>query len=78
MDDDEEAVFAALLRALYNDRVGCGDHYFVVGLHERDPLAPVLSEYRSIPAAGRLFVVKFGESPVALDGRVPYVEMAFV
>ena len=47
VDDDELAVFRALLRALYNDHVGGGHHYFVLGLHERDPLVP---RWRTTPS----------------------------
>ena len=78
VENDDPALFRGLLRFAYNALRKGPWHYAIAGLHERDPLAPVLSEYRSIPAAGRLFVVKFGGLPVALDGRVPYVEMAFV
>jgi hypothetical protein len=81
VDDDDQAVFAALLRALYNDRVGRGDHYFVVGLHERDPLVAALDGYALTPFAGRLFAVHFedgDETWRGLDGRVPYVELAML
>jgi hypothetical protein len=66
---------------VYNDRLGRGYHYFVVGLHERDPLAAALADYALTPFAGRLFVVHFedGEEPWRrLDGRVPYVELAML
>lgn len=81
IDDDALAVFRALLRALYNDHVGGGYHYFVVGLHEHDPLRPALDEYTLTPFAGRLFVVHFADGEDAwrrLDGRVPYVELAML
>ncbi|HEV8254342.1 MAG TPA: hypothetical protein VGQ78_06280, partial [Vicinamibacteria bacterium] len=81
VDDDALDVFRALLRAVYNDRLGRGYHYFVVGLHERDPLAAALADYALTPFAGRLFVVHFedGEEPWRrLDGRVPYVELAML
>ncbi len=81
VDNDERPVFAALLRALYNDHVGRGDHYFVVGLHERDPLVAALGDYALTPFAGRLFAVHFedgDETWRGLDGRVPYVELAML
>jgi len=37
----------------------------------------VLSEFRSVPAAGRLFAVHYPEDPLAIDAaarRVPCVE----
>ena len=81
VDGDELTVFRALLRALYNDHVGSAHHYFVIGLHERDPLVAALADYTLTPFAGRLFVVHFedGEPDFrALDGRVPYVELAML
>ena len=79
VDDDDMTVWRALLRALYNDAIGGEFSYFVVGLHERDPLASVLEDYSAVPFAGRLFCVCFedGEQTYrALDWRVPYVEVA--
>jgi hypothetical protein len=70
-----------LLRALYNDHVGGAYHYFVIGLHEHDPLRPALDDYTLTPFAGRLFVVHFEDGEAdwrALDGRVPYVELAML
>jgi hypothetical protein len=51
--------------------------FAIAALHEADPLAAVLSEFRCIPAAGRLFVVHYPEDPLAMDPavrRVPCVE----
>ena len=81
VDGDALDVFRALLRALYNDHVGGAYHYFVIGLHERDPLRPALADYTLTPFAGRLFVVHFADGEEAwrgLDGRVPYVELAML
>jgi hypothetical protein len=78
VEQDDPQLFRALLRFAYNALRGGPWHYAIAGLHERDPLAPLLGEYRSIAAAGRIFVVTFDDAPAALDGRIPYVEMAFV
>ena len=81
IDDDAPLVFRALLRALYNDHVGGAYHYFVLGLHERDPLVGALDDYTLTPFAGRLFVVHFADGEEdwrRLDGRVPYVELAML
>jgi hypothetical protein len=81
VDDDDLNVFRALLRQLYNDHLGGGYHYFVVGLHEQDPLTPALSDYVQTPFAARLFVVRFAngaESFAALDDRPPYIELALL
>lgn len=52
-------------------------HYAIAGLHEADPLAAVLQDYRRVAAAGRLFVVHYPEAAervTALDSRIPYIE----
>ncbi|HSE01156.1 MAG TPA: hypothetical protein VLB72_10530 [Burkholderiales bacterium] len=52
-------------------------HYAIAGLHESDPLAEVLSEFRAIPAAGRMFVAHFPDEPLAVEAatrRIPYLE----
>lgn len=72
-------ILRALLRRLYNDAVGGSHRHFVVGLHERDPLAGALADYRCAPYRGRLFCAHFedGEDAFrALDGRIPHVELA--
>ena len=79
VDEDDVEVFRALLRQLYNDHIGSGYAYFLIGLHERDPLAPALDDYTLTPFAGRLFAVHYPDGAAvfeSLDGRVPYVELA--
>lgn len=81
VDDDDLQVFRTLLRRLYNDNVGEGYNYFVVGLHERDPLAAALSDYVLTRFTARLFVVHFDDGAELfknLDGRVPYIELAML
>jgi hypothetical protein len=74
---DDTAAFAALLRKAYNDAIGTYLTHFVVGLHEDDSRAAVLKSYPRTAFAGRLFAVTLDEPP-NLDGRVPYVEAAFL
>jgi hypothetical protein len=74
--DDNEA-FAALMRRAYNDAVGGDCTHVVVGLHECDPRVAVLNGYAHTPFAGQLFAVTL-DGPPELDGRVPYVEAAFL
>jgi hypothetical protein len=79
--DNDPQIFRALLRHLYRDRRRGEWHYFIVGLHEGDPLAEVLGDYRRIDAGGHLFVLHYREDRAAfdrLDGRVPYLEMATI
>ena len=78
---DDPSIFRALLDQLYDDR-RLGDwHYFIAGLHENHPLACVLNEYRSIKAAGHLFIVHYLEDEPffkQLDQRIPHIEMGAV
>jgi hypothetical protein len=80
--DNDVTIFRALLRFAYNELRTGPWHYAIAGLHDSDPLATVLEEYRGIPTAGLLYRVNFGsdasrESPqIELDSRIPYVEMA--
>jgi hypothetical protein len=73
--NDELPVFKALLRFAYNQLRSGPWHYAIAGLHENDPLAPALQDYRAIPAAGLLYQVDFNQ-PFALSNQIPYIEMA--
>lgn len=79
--DNNAAVFRGLLRHAYNELRAGPWHYGIASLHERDPLAAVLSDYRRIDASGLLFVVHYprdGDPADVLDARPPYVDMALV
>lgn len=81
VQDDDIALLRALLRHAYRALCSGPWHYAILGLHEQDPLAPLLQAYRSIPAAGLLFRVEFDAPGGALstrtpDARIPYIEMA--
>ncbi|WP_294052377.1 hypothetical protein [Thiolapillus sp.] len=81
VEHDDPAVFRMLLSHLYGQRRKGSWHYFIAGLHERNPLAQVLKEYRQIPAAGHLFAVHYPEDEahyLALDERVPHIEIGAV
>jgi hypothetical protein len=81
IEDNNPEIFRGLLRTLYRDCHRGSWHYFIAGLHENDPLATVLKEYRRIEAAGRLFVIYYPDGEALfhqLDGRVPYLEIAAV
>jgi len=72
-------VFRGLMRHAYNALRTGPWHYAILGLHERDPLAAVFSDYRCIDAAGQLFVVHYpedGDPMNGFDARMPGVEMA--
>ena len=79
IDDDDLAVFRGLLRELYNENIGAGYDYFLLGLHEEDPLCVALKEFHLTPFSARLFAVHFADGAAlfeSLNGAVPYVEIA--
>lgn len=77
-ENNDVPLLRCLLRGAYNALRGGPWHYAIAGLHELDPLASVLGEYRRFHAAGRLFTVHYpqpGERFTPPRG-VPYVEAA--
>jgi hypothetical protein len=77
VENDDATLFHCLLRTACNELRRGPWHYAVAGLHERDPLARVLGEYRRIDASGRLFTVHYPEAEScvsALQPRVPFME----
>ncbi len=77
--------FRKILRSIHNHVGGvgledgrCSDiDFLIIGLHEDDPRAAVLSEFRTTPFSGRLFAVTF-DAPLPFDGRTPFVEAALL
>lgn len=81
MLDDDFALWRGLLRHAYRALRTGPWHYAITPLHEKDPMAAALREYRAIHAAGRVYAVHYAEGAAAvsrLDGRVPYVDLARV
>ncbi len=77
--DDDLGLWRALLRHAYRElRRGPWQHA-IVSLHEDDPLAAALAHYRAIRAAGRLYVVHYGDGDAAvaaLDRRTPCLDLS--
>lgn len=75
--DDDLRLGRALLRAAYRAARPGPWHYAIAGLHERDPLAPLLAEYRRIDAAGSVYLVHFPDDAASVpapDRGVPWLE----
>jgi hypothetical protein len=75
--DDDKDIFAALLARLMQHYKG-GHRMLMAGLHERDPLLPVLRRYRHFAYDSRLYVACWDDGEAcfkALDERVPYLEL---
>jgi hypothetical protein len=77
--DDDLALWRALLRHAYRDLRHGPWHHAIVSLHEDDPLAAALADYRAIRAAGRIYVVHYGDGAAAvaaLDRRIPCLDLS--
>jgi hypothetical protein len=76
-EGNDVALFRFLLRAAHETLRRGPWSFAIAALHEADPLAQALGELRSIPAAGRLYVAHYPESPLAIDPparRIPCLE----
>ena len=78
VQNDNLAVFRALLRQAYRSSHGTGLHYLIGAFHERYSLRPAFADYAGIPSGGQLFTVQFDGEPYPLDGRVPYIDAAAI
>ena len=76
--DDDPNLGSALLEAMRNRAAGGPWTYLLVGLHEADPLLPLVQRDQAACYTTHLFVACWtdGEGGRArLDGRVPYLEL---
>ena len=79
IDFNNVEIFRSMLRTLYNDSIGMGYSYFLIGLHADDPLLKVAREYNRIVYKSRAFIVYWEDGEKFyrdLDNRVPYLEIA--
>jgi len=75
--DDDKDIFRFLIQHLCDAKRQGNWHYFVCGLHEKNPLTEVLSEYNKFDASGQLYSVCFdGSEETVLDNRIPHLEIA--
>jgi hypothetical protein len=76
--DNNPDVFAALV-AQTIERHRSRHAFMIAGLHERDPLLPILRRYRHRRYLSRVYVVHWQDGAArfrALDQRIPYLELA--
>jgi hypothetical protein len=82
VDGDDPAVFAALLRALYNHSFEQRFSYFMIGLAEANPLRKVVELYRPLTYVSQLYLVAWEDGePAAASvdaGLIPAVEIAIL
>jgi len=72
-------IFRQLMAHIYNDRRAGNWHYLIPGIHEDDPLAEVLDDYRRIEAHGNVYLVQYdnaGDTQLPLDNRLLHIEAA--
>jgi hypothetical protein len=82
VDGDSGAVFAALLRAVYNHAALRRHRYLTLCLGESDPWRAVLRRYRTFPYPSELYLAAWEQEGQAaadrVDGRLPGVEAALL
>ncbi len=79
VDGDDPAIFAALLRAVYNRAVRRGCRFLTIGLGEADPLRSALSGYRATTYFSDLHLAAWEDGEAAasqVDGRPSDPEIA--
>jgi hypothetical protein len=77
VDEDDPAVFVALLGELRRQHAGGPWSHVLVGLHERDPLLPVARCLETACYTTLLYLAAWQDGDtarLALDGRPPYLE----
>jgi hypothetical protein len=82
VDQDDPQIFAALLRAAYNETARRGFNYFMIGLSEASPLRPVLTRnYLHMPYPSQIYGMTWEDGAAAwarVDGRAPGLEIALL
>ena len=66
IDNDDPALFAALLRALYQHNFEHGYDYFMLGLAESNPLRALLPAYRPLTYISQLYLVTWDGGHLAI------------
>lgn len=81
VDDHEPGVFAALLRAIYNEAVRRGYDTLLIGMAEADPFSRVAGRYRPLVYASQIYLAAWqdGLDEISkVDGRLPALEIALL
>ena len=80
--DDNPSVFAALLERFHADHRNTPHDYFVVGLHERDPLRTALHRFPVLHYASRLYLACWEDGRPFCDSldprRIPHLDTAML
>ena len=79
IDNDDPAIFAALLRALYNHTSEHRYSYFMIGLAESNPLRNVVKAYRPLTYISQIYLINWEDGSdllAGIDERTPGLEIA--
>ncbi|HWH80520.1 MAG TPA: hypothetical protein VNT76_24230, partial [Candidatus Binatus sp.] len=78
VQNDDAAVFTALLDEAVNTKAAGDQDYLLVGLHERDPLLAVAQKFSAAQYLSRMYYVCWPDGDALraqLDDRPPYLEL---
>ena len=77
IDDDDPAIFAALLRALYNEAARRRYSTLLIGLAETDPLRRLVHAYHPLEYISQIYLASWEDLP-QIDNRPPGLEIAIL
>ena len=81
IDDDNRAIFDALLRNVYNYNLEQKYSYFMIGLAESNPLRKNVEAYRPLTYISQIYLVDWNDNDVLSakpDERIPAPEIALL
>lgn len=80
-ENNDYGIFKEILEEIYNNNVGMGYDYFLIGLHSADPLLSALKGFPRICYKSSVYVVCWEDGLEyfrALDDRIPYLEVGIL
>ena len=81
LDGDDPDVFAALLRAVYNEAAHRRYSYLLLGLPEASPLGRTIKSYRPLKYVSQIYLAAWEDRPqeiASIDARPPALEIAIL
>ncbi len=79
IQDDRAEVLQAILSHIYNDVRRTNVRYFMLCMHESDPLNDAVRHFPRLTYRSRLYIADYEDEEsirARIDGRIPYVEVA--
>jgi hypothetical protein len=77
IENNEPAIFKALLHSVLTDQYATGKTFLLVGLMETDPILQVARQYLHLPTRSCICALEWSGNTALekLDGRLPYIEL---